>query len=249
MSDPFRIVAYLQQPELGENIAALEAESFPRYIEEDVVWAEVSPGFYDEFGEFQFFVMDDDKHQLAGLCNSVPFTWDGVADHLPGYHQMLKTALSDWRAGKKPNTFSVVQAIINPEYRGQGVPELIFDEAKRLAREHGMTSIMTALRPTLKDRYPLVEIDEYANWRREDGQLFDPWLRAVERIGGELIRPEAESAIFEASITDWESWTGMKFPASGEYWLPEALSTLHIDRKSNTGRHCEPHVWFRLSVD
>jgi hypothetical protein len=95
----------------------------------------------------------------------------------------------------------------------------------------------------------LVEIDEYANWRREDGQLFDPWLRAVERIGGELIRPEAESAIFEASITDWESWTGMKFPASGEYWLPEALSTLHIDRKSNTGRHCEPHVWFRLSVD
>jgi len=180
MSDPFRIVAYLQQPELGENIAALEAESFPRYIEEDVVWAEVSPGFYDEFGEFQFFVMDDDKHQLAGLCNSVPFTWDGVADHLPGYHQMLKTALSDWRAGKKPNTFSVVQAIINPEYRGQGVPELIFDEAKRLAREHGMTSIMTALRPTLKDRYPLVEI---------------PGARTRHDFDHDRVTPDAEGSI------------------------------------------------------
>ncbi len=137
MADSFRIVAYREQPELGENVVALEAESFPRYIEEDVVWAKVSPGFYDE----------------------------------------------------------------------------------------------------------------YARWCHEDGQLFDPGLRAVERMGGELIRPEAESAVFEASIADWQSWTGMKFPASGDYWLPGGLSTLHIDQENNSGRHCEPHVWFRLSID
>ncbi len=200
MSVSFRIVPYREQPELGENVAALEAESFPRYIEEDVVWAEVSPGFYDEFADFQFFVLND-NNQLVGMCNNVPFSWDGNPGHLPGYHAMLKTALSDWRAGKQPNAFSVVQAIIDPEYRGQGIPELIFDEAKRLACEHGMTSIMTALRPTLKDQYPLVAIDEYARWRREDGQLFDPWLRAVARMGGELIRPEAESAVFDFCIS------------------------------------------------
>ena len=248
MSNLLHVVPYREQPELTAKVATLEAESFPPFIESDPVWAEVTPHFYDEFADFQFFIVDDDKSSFVGVCNSVPFNWDGDPDHLPGYHEMLTGGLADWRAGKKPNTMSGIQLIIDPAYRGQNVPEIMFAEIARLTLEHGMTSLMTALRPTLKHQYPLCPIEEYAYWRRNDGQLFDPWLRAIERMGGELIKPVAESTVIEAPISTWEGWTGMEFPADGEYWLPEGLSTLHIDLSSNTGRHCEPHVWFQLPV-
>ena len=143
---------------------------------------------------------------------------------------------------------SGVQVIIDPAYRGQGVPEMIFAEVSRLMQEHGLTSVISAIRPTLKDQYPLAPIEEYAHWRREDGQLFDPWLRAQERMGSELIKTVAASTVIEATISEWEGWTGMQFPASGEYWLPGGLSTLHIDLDNNIGHHCEPHVWYKLPI-
>ncbi|NIB38404.1 hypothetical protein HBA55_02345 [Pseudomaricurvus alkylphenolicus] len=249
MHEKFRIVPYREHPQYVSQALSFEAESFPKYIEEDAVWADISPHFYDEFADFQFFVVDETNHQLVGVCNCVPFNWSGDPDQLPSYHQMLTDALKDWRAGRQANTLSPVQAIINPVYRGQGVSQLIFAEAARLSRAQRMTSVMVAVRPTLKDQYPLVPIEEYARWRRSDGQLFDPWLRAQERIGSEMIKPVAASTVIEGAIADWERWTGMKFPASGEYWLPGGLSTLTIDLENNIGRHCEPHVWYRLSGD
>ena len=245
MPAELNITPFSERPELLAHVADLEAESFPKFIEEDRVWADVSPHFYDEFSAFQFFVIDSSNEQLAAVCNTVPFGWNGDPAQLPGYHQMLISALADWRSGKKPNTLSGVQVIVHQNYRGHDVPGLVFTEIAELADQHGLSSVMSAVRPTLKDRYPLTPIEEYAHWRRADGQLFDPWLRAQELMGSTMIQPVAESTVIEAQISDWEEWTGMQFPASGEYWLPEGLSTLTIDLESDVGRHCEPHVWFK----
>ena len=248
MSHQFRIVPYREHPSLVDQIANFETDAYPPYIDQDPVWADIAPHFYDEFANFQFFIVDDENDKMVGACNNVAFGWDGNAEHLPGYHQMLTKALVDWRNGTKPNTMSPVQVIIDPDYRGKGLPELAFDETARLTREHGMLCIMTAVRPTLKDKYPLVAIEDYAQWRREDGQLFDPWLRSIERMGAEPIATAPESTVIEGTIAQWEQWTDMKFPVSGEYWIPGGLSTLRIDRENNSGRHCEPHVWFRVAT-
>jgi hypothetical protein len=47
------------------------------------------------------------------------------------------------------------------------------------------------------------------------------------------------------TVADWEAWTGMAFPATGEYVIPDGLSTLHIDRAADSGTYTEPNVWMR----
>jgi hypothetical protein len=46
-------------------------------------------------------------------------------------------------------------------------------------------------------------------------------------------------------VREWEGWTGMVFPSTGEYVIPRGLSSLHIDRDEDRGRYAEPNVWVR----
>lgn len=32
-------------------------------------------------------------------------------------------------------------------------------------------------------------------------------------------------------VADWESWTGLRFPESGECVFPKGLAAVHIDRE------------------
>ena len=82
-------------------------------------------------------------------------------------------------------------------------------------------------------------------WRRDDGLPFDPWLRLHEKLGGRMLAPCPESTRIFASVAEWESWTGMAFPESGEYVVPGALALVRIDRERDIGEHIEPNVWVR----
>jgi hypothetical protein len=102
------------------------------------------------------------------------------------------------------------------------------------------------VRPTLKERYPLIPIERYLEWRREDGSHFDPWIRIHERVGGEVVAPAPESMLMRAPVADWEEWTGMRFPSDGEYVFPGALATLVVE--DGVGTHVEPNVWIKHAV-
>jgi hypothetical protein len=45
------------------------------------------------------------------------------------------------------------------------------------------------------------------------------------------------------TVEDWQTWTGMPFPSTGEYVIPDGLSTLRIDRETDFGTYTEPNVW------
>ena len=47
----------------------------------------------------------------------------------------------------------------------------------------------------------------------------------------------------EGSVSDWESWTGMRFPETGHYVVPGALVPVAIDVERDTGLYLEPNVW------
>jgi hypothetical protein len=108
--------------------------------------------------------------------------------------------------------------------------------------------LIAPVRPTLKDRYPLIPIERYARWRREDGRAFDPWIRVHERLGGEILTIAPASMVVEGTVADWETWTEMAFPESGDYVLPHALVPIQVDRERDRGSYVEPNVWMRHSV-
>ena len=83
----------------------------------------------------------------------------------------------------------------------------------------------------------------YVRWRRPDGAPLDPWLRVHWRLGARVLGVAARSMVVEGRVRDWEGWTGMGFPASGDYVVPGALTTVRIDRARDRGRYAEPNVW------
>jgi hypothetical protein len=92
------------------------------------------------------------------------------------------------------------------------------------------------VRPNWKERYPLIPIERYASWVREDGLPFDPWMRVHARLGAEILRPEPESLRIVGAVAEWEEWTGMAFPESGEYVVPHGLAPLRVDREPTWAR-------------
>ena len=42
---------------------------------------------------------------------------------------------------------------------------------------------------------------------------------------------------------EWETWTRMAFPETGDYVFPAGLATVHIDRERDLGEYSEPNVW------
>ena len=42
---------------------------------------------------------------------------------------------------------------------------------------------------------------------------------------------------------EWESWTELPFPASGDYVFPEGLAPLRVDLPADLATYWEPNVW------
>ena len=47
------------------------------------------------------------------------------------------------------------------------------------------------------------------------------------------------------TVEDWESWTDMVFPESGEYVVKDALQPVQIDVEADLGVYDEPNVWMQ----
>ena len=67
--------------------------------------------------------------------------------------------------------------------------------------------MIAPVRPTWKDRYPLIPMERYAAWRRGDGLPFDPWLRLHERLGAGLLEVCPASMTVAGSADEWRADT------------------------------------------
>ena len=137
-----------------------------------------------------------------------------------------------------------VAILVDPDHQRKGLSRLMLEHMRGLARERGW-ELVAPVRPSLKERYPLTPIERYAAWRSADGLLFDPWLRAHERLGAEVIGIAESSLLAEGTVAELEEWTGLEFPESGSYIVPGALVPVEIDRERDVGVYREPNVWMR----
>ncbi len=136
-----------------------------------------------------------------------------------------------------------------PAHRGKGVSVILLRAMHALAAATRLGSLIAPVRPTMKERYPLAPMERYVRWTREDGGPIDPWIRAHWRLGAETLRVIPRAMVIAGSVAEWEDWTGMRFPDSGEYVVPGALQPVRIDRDRNEGRYEDPNVWMKHAVD
>jgi GNAT superfamily N-acetyltransferase len=208
-----------------ESYAALR-DSWPAFIMNDPVSNANWHRLFDEFAEFQFVLVEGDEVLAEG--NAIP------VHGLPaGWRDAFLSAGA-------PDRLCALAVLIGRAHQGKGLSTQMLEHMRSLAAARGWT-LYAPVRPSRKDRYPLIPIEVYATWRRADGLLFDPWLRQHERLGARVIGIAREAMRIEGSRAEWEDWTGMAFPDDGDYVVPGAL--VPVELRGGHGVYVEPNVW------
>lgn len=239
----FKVVTLQERPGLEEIFWPQKERIWPEFMFHDVYAAKLWRYTWEVFDAFQVYLLNELDQPIA-VGQTIPCVWDGTMANLPvGWSDSLVRGVNDYEAERQPNTLTALEIAIQSEYRGQGVSYEMLDALRTLAEKHSFQAVIVAVRPSMKSHYPITPMEQYVRWRREDGAPFDPWLRAHWRSGAEILKVAHPSLIVEARVEEWEQWTGLKFPASGDYVVPEALVPIQIDRAMNIGRYIEPNVW------
>ncbi len=233
-----KLVRYADRPDLVERrYEELSIRTFPAYMHHNEPGGKYWGRLYTEFPDFQVALLDGDE--LVAEAHAVPVPWDGTLEDLPaGWDEGFVRGMTSGRAA---TTLQALAISILPERQGQQLSSRMIAVFRDTARAAGFESVIAPVRPTLKASYPLIPIEDYVEWRRDDGSHFDPWIRIHERVGGEILAAAPESMVMRAPVSDWEEWVGMSFPADGEYVFPGALATLVV--AGGIGTHVEPNVW------
>lgn len=241
---------YSERPELWENTDALSREVWPEYNQHgdvlNVYWGRL----FDDFPEFQFVLYDEDEAAVLAEGHTAPCAWDGTSAGLgEGIDAMLRVAVQTHEANRLPTALCATAAEIRPRFRGTGLASRVLETMSELASSAGLAHLIAPVRPSLKERYPMIPIEDYVSWKGDDGQPFDPWIRVHTRRGGRIVKPVPRSMRITGTVAEWEEWTGMEFPADGQYTFPSGLAPLEIDLAQDRGAYWEPNVWIVHSAD
>jgi GNAT superfamily N-acetyltransferase len=192
---------------------------------------------YTDFPDFQVALVDGDE--LLAEAHAIPVPWDGTLDDLPsGWDEGFELGMA---SNRQRTALMAIAISVAPARQGQRLSSRMIQTFTDNARAAGLASVIAPVRPTWKERYPLIAIERYVEWRRDDGSHFDPWIRIHERIGGEILASAPESMTICLPTADWEELTGMSFPSDGEYVFPGGLAPLIV--LHGIGTHVEPNVW------
>ena len=198
----------------------------------------------EERPQFQFHLLGEGDEVLA-RARSIPVRWDGTIEDLPaGIDGAIARGFDEGGA----NVLCALVIMVPRDLQSRGLSAAAVKGLRDIADRHGLSSLIAPVRPSWKERYPLVPIERYAAWRRPDGLFFDPWMRVHERLGATILKPEPQSLRITGTVAEWEDWTHMAFPESRDYWFPRGLATVAIDREADSGSYWEPNVWMHHSL-
>ena len=238
------VVSLAERPDLVEQELPFGA-GWPEIIFHDPFAKRYMPRVDELFLHFNLAVLDETGAVIAGGWG-VPLTWDGDPGHLPeGWDAALQQSVSNHDEGRSPDTLCTMAAEVVEGHRGEGLGGAVLSALKERALRHGLQRMVAPARPTMKAMYPLIAIDRYSAWVRDDGNLFDPWLRTHANAGAKVVATTRESMRIEGTVEEWERWANMRFPETATYVVPDALDLVHIDRERDFGVYLEPAVWMR----
>jgi hypothetical protein len=237
------VVSAAARPDLAERADEATADTFPEWMKHADVVSRWWSSLYELHPELQFVLYDEETDAVLGEGNTIHCNWDGTVAGLPGgVDDVLEQAFT---RDVEPNALCALYVQVIAGHQGKGLSRAALRAMGRLAVEHSLTSLIVPARPTWKSRYPLTMMDRYAYWTREDGLPFDPWIRTHVRLGAELLGIARESLRITGTVAEWEEWTEMVFPESGDYVIPRGQVPLRIDREADVGTYVEPDVWLR----
>jgi GNAT superfamily N-acetyltransferase len=237
-----RVFTYAERPDLAVRTGEV-ADTLPEFTGHGRIPLEHWGKLRIELPELQLILWDEEQDRVVGHARTLPTR---EAEGLPGgIDDMLERWFGEGPR-PEPDVLSAMVAVVDSGHTGRGLSSLLIRGMRDLAAREGFTSLIAPVRPTWKERYPLIPMEEYARWTRGDGLPFDPWLRVHARLGASALETCPASMRVEGSRAEWESWTGMPFPQDGDYVVPGAL--VPVEFRDGRGVYVEPNFWMRHPV-
>ncbi len=240
------IYSIAERPDLGSQIGEIDRTVWPKFMLEDPVANKYWHRLYIDFPGNILVLCEQEGggERVVAAAFTIPLTWNGTLEDLPdGWDGVLTRGFEGKDAGVTPNCLSALSISVALDKQGSGLSSTMLKQMRRLAQESGFSALIAPVRPNMKPRYPLTPIERYITWTREDGSLFDPWLRVHSRLGARIVKIAPRSMVIPGTVAEWEEWAGMRFPESGLYVVPGALEPVQIDVEADRGLYVEPNVW------
>jgi GNAT superfamily N-acetyltransferase len=238
-----RLVTLAERPDLDDALGDHNAAAWPEFMLHFPVAGRLWHHLAADFSAWQLMLLDADD-RIAAAGNSAPLAWDGTDGGLPaGWDEQFERTVDGLRSGLAPNTLGAIQIVVAPGRRGEGLAGRMVEVFRSRARVAGFRALIACVRPTDKHRYPLIPIEEYAAWARQDGLPFDAWIRLHVRLGGRIALPVPASMVTTGTVGAWEAWTGLAFPASGSYVVPFATNPVVVDHAADRVTYEDANVW------
>lgn len=241
----YKIVTGRENPEIRKLQSDLILSAWPEFMLHDIYIDKYWDNIVRRYPEYQFILLEKQTDEIIAIGNSMPVRFDDSIDHLPdgGIDWALETCHRQINSGEKPNLLCAFQIVVSKDHLGSGLSYQAVKAMVAIGQRSGLNHLIAPVRPNLKNQYPLTPMERYINWTNGKNLPFDGWLRVHRKLGAKLINICPESMLITGSVADWESWTKMKFPDSGDYIIPGALVPIQIDRENDIGRYIEPNVW------
>jgi hypothetical protein len=237
-----QVFTYAERPDLADRAGEV-GDPWPEFIHHADVTVLHWHRLREELPDLQLVLYDEEQDVVVGRGQTIPTT---ERDGLPGG---VDDMLDRWFGGGprgEPDVLSALVAIVDPGRQGGGLSGMIIEGMRAAAGRAGLPALIAPVRPTWKERYPLIPLDHYVHWTRADGLPFDPWIRLHVRLGAELAEVCPESMRITGTVAEWEEWTGLHFPEDGDYVVPGALVPVRFEE--GIGVYVEPNVWMRHPV-
>lgn len=243
-SDRFQVITPAHA-DYRNLLRGLTKEVWPEFMLHNAVANEHWHELLDRFANYQVALYDTENNRIAGMGSSFPLRWDDTLENLPetGWDWAFQEAVRNHKEGITPNFHCAIQIVLRHEYQGHGLSRPMVEAVRSVTKSKGLPSLIIPLRPSEKHRYPLTSLDDYITWQTDDGEPLDPWLRVHVRAGARVLKVCHESKTISGTRTEWEQWTGKRFPQSGEYIIPGALNPIVINVEQDKGIYIEPNVW------
>ena len=238
-------------PDYRRSVAPLAEACWPEFMLHDAVAEKYWGALFERFSEYQFGLLDPLTNKAVAMGNSVPLHWDRELEELPeeGWDWVFAQAVDDDQAGISPNMICAIQIAINPGYQRRGLSAAMVSSIRSVGRSRGFGVLVAPVRPSQKAAYPLADIDHYINWKTAGDLPFDAWLRVHVRAGACIVKVCHRSMTIKGTIGDWQIWTGMSLPETGDYYVPGALNPIQMDVEADCGTYREPNVWMVHRLD
>lgn len=239
------VVTTSERHDLDKEAEAAFRPTWPEFIFHDPVTDEYINRVELYFPYYDVMLLEDGK-VVAGAWG-VPLQWDGQASGLPdgGYDGALASAVTGQENAVPADTLCIMAAAVRADRQGAGLAGKALTALRERATSTGLRHVIAPVRPALKSRYPLTPMENFARWMRTDGLHIDPWIRTHQRLSASILASAPRSMVIMGTVAEWEEWTGMAFPESGPYVVPDALDLVDIDQGQNRGTYEETNLWMQ----